>query len=50
MYQPQAMAAMGVAGALHPIVIVVELFGGLAVMSGWHKALAAFSLDSRKVS
>ena len=38
------MEAMGVPGALLPVVIAVELLGGLAVMLGWHTRLAAFLL------
>ena len=38
------MEAMGVPGVLLPIVIAVELLGGLAVMLGWHTRIAAFLL------
>jgi len=38
------MEAMGVPGALLPIVIAVEFLGGLAVMLGWHTRVAAFLL------
>jgi len=38
------MEAMGVPGALLPLVIAVELLGGLAVMLGWHTRIAAFLL------
>ena len=38
------MEAMGVPGMLLPLVIAVELLGGLAVMLGWHTRLAAFLL------
>jgi putative oxidoreductase len=38
------MDAMGVPGALLPLVIVLELFGGLAVMVGWNTRIAAFLL------
>ena len=38
------MEAMGVPGALLPLVIAVELLGGLAVMLGWQTRIAAFSL------
>ena len=38
------MEAMGVPGALLPLVIALELFGGLAVMLGWHTRIAAFLL------
>ena len=38
------MEAMGVPGALLPLVIVVEILGGLAVMLGWQTRIAAFLL------
>jgi len=38
------MEAMGVPGALLPLVIVVEVLGGLAVMLGWHTRVVAFLL------
>ena len=38
------MEAMGVPGALLPLVIALELLGGLAVMLGWHTRIAAFLL------
>jgi len=38
------MEAMGVPGALLPLVIAVELLGGLAVMLGWNTRIAAFLL------
>ena len=38
------MEAMGVPGALLPVVIALELLGGLAVMLGWHTRVAAFLL------
>jgi len=38
------MEAMGVPGALLPLVIAVELLGGLAVMLGWHTRFVAFLL------
>ena len=38
------MEAMGVPGAILPLVIAVELLGGLAVMLGWHTRIAAFGL------
>ena len=38
------MEAMGVPGALLPLVIAVEVLGGLAVMLGWHTRIAAFLL------
>jgi len=38
------MEAMGVPGALLPMVIAVEVLGGLAVLLGWHTRVAAFLL------
>ena len=38
------MEAMGVPGVLLPLVVVVELLGGLAVMLGWKTRIAAFLL------
>jgi len=38
------MEAMGVPGALLPLVIAVEVLGGLTVMLGWHTRIAAFLL------
>jgi putative oxidoreductase len=38
------MESMGVPGALLPVVIAVELLGGLAVIVGWKTRLAAFLL------
>jgi putative oxidoreductase len=38
------MQAMGVPGALLPLVIATELFGGLAIMFGWKTRIAAFLL------
>ena len=38
------MEAMGVPGGLLPLVIAVELLGGLAVMLGWQARIAAFLL------
>jgi len=38
------MESMGVPGALLPLVIAVELLGGLAVILGWHTRIAAFLL------
>ena len=38
------MEAMGVPGVILPLVIAVELLGGLAVMLGWHTRIAAFLL------
>jgi len=38
------MEAMGVPGALLPLVIAVEVLGGLAVMLGWQTRIAAFLL------
>jgi putative oxidoreductase len=38
------MDSVGVPGALLPLVIALEIIGGLAVMLGWHTRLAAFLL------
>lgn len=38
------MDAMGVPGALLPLVIAVEVLGGLAVILGWKTRVAAFML------
>jgi len=38
------MEAMGVPGGLLPLVIALEILGGLAVMLGWHTRIAAFLL------
>ena len=38
------MEAMGVPGMLLPLVIALEVLGGLAVMVGWHTRLIAFLL------
>jgi len=38
------MESAGVPGELLPLVIAVELLGGLAVILGWHTRLAAFLL------
>ena len=38
------MESAGVPGALLPLVIAVELLGGLAVILGWHARLASFLL------
>ena len=38
------MEAMGVPGVLLPLVIALEVIGGLAVMLGWHTRIAAFLL------
>ena len=38
------MEAMGVPGGLLPLVIALEILGGLAVMLGWHTRVAAFLL------
>lgn len=38
------MDSAGVPGMLLPVVIAVELLGGLAVIIGWHTRLAAFLL------
>lgn len=38
------MEAMGVPGVLLPLVIALEVLGGLAVMLGWQARIAAFLL------
>ena len=38
------MEAMGVPAMLLPLVIAVEVLGGLAVILGWHTRIAAFLL------
>jgi putative oxidoreductase len=38
------MESAGVPGILLPLVIIVELIGGLAVVLGWHTRVAAFLL------
>jgi putative oxidoreductase len=38
------MESMGVPGAALPLVIVLEVLGGLALMLGWHTRLSAFLL------
>ena len=38
------MDSAGVPGMLLPVVIAVELLGGLAIILGWHTRLAAFLL------
>jgi len=38
------MESMGVPGALLPVVIALELVGGLILMLGWHTRLTAFLL------
>ena len=38
------MDSVGVPGMLLPLVIALEIVGGLAVMLGWHTRLAAFLL------
>ena len=38
------MESVGVPGMLLPIVIAVELLGGLAIIIGWHTRIAAFLL------
>ena len=38
------MEAMGVPGGLLPLVIALEVLGGLAVILGWHTRIAAFLL------
>lgn len=38
------MESMGVPGALLPVVIVLEVLGGLLLMLGWHTRITAFLL------
>lgn len=38
------MESMGVPGALLPLVIILELFGGLAIIAGWQTRIVAFLL------
>ncbi len=38
------MDSMGVPGALLPLVIALEIVGGLALMLGWHTRVTAFLL------
>jgi putative oxidoreductase len=38
------MESVGVPGALLPVVIALELIGGLILMLGWHTRLTAFLL------
>ena len=38
------MDSVGVPGALLPLVIAVEILGGLAIILGWHTRIAAFLL------
>lgn len=38
------MEAMGVPGALLPLVIATEVFGGIAVLIGWRARFSAFVL------
>jgi len=38
------MESAGVPGMLLPVVIAVELLGGLAIILGWHTRIAAFLL------
>lgn len=38
------MEAFGVPGALLPLVIIVEVVGGIAIALGWYTKLAAFAL------
>ena len=38
------MESVGVPGMLLPIVIAVELLGGMAIILGWHTRVAAFLL------
>jgi putative oxidoreductase len=39
------MDSMGVPGALLPLVIALEVIGGLILMLGWHTRLTAFLLS-----
>lgn len=39
-----AMASQGLPGFLLPVVIVLEIGGGLAILAGWHTRIAAFLL------
>ncbi len=38
------MESVGVPGMLLPLVIIVELIGGLAIIAGWQTRLVAFAL------
>ncbi|NCF61998.1 MAG: DoxX family membrane protein [Gammaproteobacteria bacterium] len=38
------MEAMGVPGILLPLVIALEILGGLAIIVGWHTRFVAFLL------
>jgi putative oxidoreductase len=38
------MESMGVPGALLPLVILLEVVGGLTLMLGWHTRITAFLL------
>jgi putative oxidoreductase len=38
------MEAVGVSGALLPLVIVLEALGGLAIILGWQTKIASFAL------
>ena len=38
------MESMGVPGALLPLVIVLEVFGAIAIIAGWRTRLVAFLL------
>jgi putative oxidoreductase len=38
------MESAGVPGGLLPLVIVLEIFGGLAIIIGWHTRVTAFLL------
>jgi putative oxidoreductase len=38
------MASVGVPGMLLPLVIILEIGGGLAILAGWQTRLAAYAL------
>ena len=44
------MEAMGVSGSLLPLVIVIEVLGGLAIIVGWKTKFIAFVLAGFTVS
>lgn len=44
-----AMASQGLPGFLLPLVIVLEVGGGLAILAGWHTRIAAFLLGGFSV-